>query len=386
MIRLHEPTFGEEEIEAAVAVLRSTRVTQGEQVRRFEDEFAAMFRFRNAVACNSGSSANLLAISALVALERLRPGDEVIVSALSWPTTVWPLIQHGLVPVFIDCDIATLNIDDHALTAAMSERTRAVMPVHVYGNPCDMARLKSICRAHSWLLIEDCCEALGARYFGQPVGSFGIAGTFSFYFSHHITTLEGGMIVTEDDALADMMRIQRSHGWCRDVRDEKWIAESPEIDPRFLFVETGYNLRLNEVQAAIGRVQLPKLAAFIQQRRANMDAYRAALGSQWRLGLQREQPGGTSSPFGMPITAAPGNLAERLRASGIETRSIIAGNLAEHPALRKHTHRVVNGLPNARQVRRAGLALPNHQAMGRAEVRIVAKAVKMALDQFEDVA
>jgi CDP-6-deoxy-D-xylo-4-hexulose-3-dehydrase len=227
---------------------------------------------------------------------------------------------------------------------------------------------------------------LGARYFGQPVGSFGVAGTFSFYFSHHMTTLEGGMIVTENDDLADMMRIQRSHGWCRDVRDEKWIAASPEIDPRFLFVETGYNLRLNEVQAAIGRVQLPKLAAFIQQRRANMDAYRVALASQWQLGLQREQPSGAASPFGLPITAAPRNLAEQLRASGIETRSIMAGNLVEHPALRKHSYRVRDGLANARQVRRTGLALPNHQAMGEAEVKIVAKAVKMALNQFEDVA
>ena len=215
IVRLHEPTFGADEIFAATETLLSTWVTMGRQVRAFEGAFADAHDFAEGVMNNSGSSANLLAIAALAnpaTQDGLKPGDEVIVSALSWSTTVWPLIQLGLVPVIVDIDSDTLNIDPGEIERAIGPKTRAIMPVHVYGNPCDMDALGDICHRHDLALIEDCCEALGASYKGIPVGGFGRVATFSFYFSHHMTTIEGGICTTNDPALAEMVRILRSHG------------------------------------------------------------------------------------------------------------------------------------------------------------------------------
>ncbi len=206
-VRLHEPTFGASEIIAAVDVLLSTRVTMGPKVRDFEHQFAGAFEFSHAITNNSGSSANLLAIAALSNVStrnRLQPGDEVIVPALCWSTTVWPLIQHGLVPVIVDIDPVTFNINPEEIERAIGPKTRGIMLVHVYGNPCDMNSIMEICSRRNLLLLEDCCEALGAYYNGTPVGKFGSIGTFSFYFSHHMTTLEGGVCVTESFELAEM--------------------------------------------------------------------------------------------------------------------------------------------------------------------------------------
>ena len=258
MVRLHEPTFGADEIFAATETLLSTWVTMGRQVRAFEAAFTGAHGFAEGVMNNSGSSANLLAIAALAnptTLDRLKPGDEVIVSAVSWSTTVWPLIQHGLVPVIVDIDQDTLNIDPGEIERAIGPRTRAVMPVHVYGNPCDMDALGDICHRHDLVLIEDCCEALGASYKGVPVGGFGRVATFSFYFSHHMTTLEGGITIAQRADDAELMRILRAHGWIREVEDqERWRQRYPNIHPRFLFVNLGYNLRATELQGAMGDI------------------------------------------------------------------------------------------------------------------------------------
>lgn len=384
-LRLHEPTFGEDEIAAAVAVLRSTQVTQGAKVRALEDAFAAKYGFRHAVACNSGSSANLLAIAGLVALGRLKAGDEVIVSALSWSTTVWPLVQYGLVPVFVDCDPDTLGMSVPAMTAAVTTETRAVMPVHVYGNPCAMGAIEDACDAHDLLLIEDACEAMGAFFSGRPVGSFGQAGAFSFYYSHHITTIEGGMVVTPDAELADMMRAQRAHGWTRDMRWRwPWSDGPAGIDPRFLFVTTGYNLRLNEPQAAIGLVQLGKLDGFIVRRRDNAALYRDMLEAHPGLVPQKETAGGLSSCFGQTIMVAPeagrtrSDFKAALARQGIETRPIIAGNLAEHPGIARHPHRIAGDLECARAVLRRGFVVPNHQAMTAADIERVGTCLAAA--------
>ena len=240
VVRLHEPTFSAEEINVAIDVLLSTRVTMGERVKGFEREFAQAFNFGYGVMNNSGSSANLLGIAAIANIatpDGLRPGDEVIVPALSWSTTVWPLIQLGLIPVVVDIDPVTFNIDPDEIERAIGPKTRGLMPVHVYGNPCDMGAIKDICHRHNLILIEDCCEALGAWYDGTPVGKFGRLGTFSFYFSHHMTTLEGGICVTDDFQLAELMRILRAHGWVRELDDPKpYLEKYAEFDPRFLFV------------------------------------------------------------------------------------------------------------------------------------------------------
>lgn len=373
-VRLHEPTFGGEEIWEALESLLTTRITMGEKVRRFEREFSSYFNFSHGLMVNSGSSANLLAISALsntATSDRFKPGDEVVVPALSWSTTVWPLIQHGLVPVFVDIDSATLNLDPNELERAISGKTRGIMLVHVYGNACDMSAIMDIVQRHSLTLVEDCCEALGAYFKGKPVGSFGRAGAFSFYFSHHITTLEGGMCVTEDEELGEMMRILRAHGWVREVHDrERYISANPSIDERFLFVNLGYNLRATELQGGFGYVQLKKLKRFIEIRADNARYWRKELDQFGEFfEFQEETPGGTHSWFGFPMAVrkqAPFSVRELtgfLNERGIETRPIIAGNMAEQPAMKFYRHRVVGDLANSRHVMRNGFTFGNHQGV-----------------------
>lgn len=381
-IKLHVPTFGEDEIAAAVDVLRSTWVTSGQKVKTFEREFAASVGAKHAMMCNSGSSANLLAIAALCDPRNpvLKPGDEVIVSALSWATTVWPLVQHGLIPVIVDIDPRTLNADPAEIEKAIGPKTKAIMPVHVYGNPCEMQPIVAACARYGLVLIEDCCEALGAKYHGLPVSRFGKVGTFSFYFSHHMTTLEGGMVVTDDDALADLIRGQRAHGWVRDLENpERYTDQHPEIDPRFLFVGAGYNLRATELQAAMGSVQLPKLAGFVEARQATHAAYCEVLAPlRRRLTFQNETPGGYSTWFGFAITARVVDvrrMRRHLEADGIETRPIICGNIALQPAMKLYPHRVVGDLPWATNVMGYGFSIGCHQSVGPEAPGIVAASM-----------
>lgn len=374
VVRLHEPTFSADEIIAALEVLLSTRVTMGPKVKAFEREFAQSGGYAHAVSNNSGSSANLLAVAALTNPSwegHLRPGDEVIVPALSWSTTIWPLIQHQLVPVIVDIDPKTWNIDPNEVERAITSRTRAVMPVHVYGNPCDMKAALEICRRHGLLLIEDCCEALGASYEGTSVGRFGKVGTFSFYFSHHMTTLEGGMCVTDDFELAEMMRILRAHGWTRELEArEKYTEKHPDLDPRFLFVNLGYNLRMTELQGVMGTVQLPKLEGFVERRRETSAAWQKDW-SEWSdlFQFQQETWGGRSSAFGFPLLLKERafftvkEITSALNAAGIETRPIICGNIAKQPAMQLYTHRVPGGLVHATRVMESGFSIGNHQAV-----------------------
>jgi CDP-4-dehydro-6-deoxyglucose reductase, E1 len=374
VIRLHEPTFSADEINAAVECMLTTFVTMGAKVKTFEREFADLHHFDHGVMVNSGSSANLLAIAAVANSETedaLQPGDEVIVPALSWSTTVWPLVQLGLVPVIVDIDPKTLNIDPAEIERAIGPKTRAVMIVPVYGNPCDMDAITAICAKHDLMLIEDCCEALGAYYDGKPLGKFGRVATFSFYYSHHMTTLEGGICVTDDAGLAETMRILRAHGWVREVEDPaKWTEQYPEIDPRFLFVNLGYNLRATELQGAMGSVQLPKLESYVEARRSSAAWFRRELAQYGDyFDFQEETPKGKHSWFGFPITVradAPfsvGDLRDALGKASIETRPIICGNIARQPAMKLCEHRVSGDLANASLVMDQSFSFGNHQAM-----------------------
>jgi CDP-4-dehydro-6-deoxyglucose reductase, E1 len=390
IVRLHEPTFGADEINAALECLLTTQVTMGAKVRNFEREFGEKYGWSNAVMVNSGSSANLLAVAAIANPETaggLRPGDEVIVPALSWSTTVWPLIQCGLVPVIVDIDPATLNIDPNEIERAIGPKTRGVMIVPVYGNPCDMDAIMAICARRGLTLIEDCCEALGARYGGKPVGSFGRVATFSFYYSHHITTLEGGICVTNDFELAEMMRILRAHGWIREVEDKaRWTARYPDIHPRFLFVNVGYNLRATELQGAMGSVQLPKLDEFIRRRRENARWYRRALAQFGDMfDLQEETPKGEHSWFGFPITVretAPflvADLMAALEAAHVETRPIICGNIARQPGMKLYPHRVVGDLAQASRVMDRSFSFGIHQSVDDAAREYVSGHIRQFL-------
>lgn len=384
-VRLAEPTFGEDEVAAVVDVLRSGHVTAGEKVRAFEAAIEAMFPGRHAVVCNSGSSANLLAVaercSPLRSNGRMLPGHHVIVPALAWSTTVWPLVQCGLVPIIVDIDPQTLNIDiERARDALTDNDAPAIMLVHVYGNPCDLAGIQELISSHGPMaLIEDCCEALGAMTRGRPVGSFGDAATFSFYFSHHISTIEGGVVVTPDPDVAERMRIIRAHGWLRDCRQH-----TPDYgtDPRFTFVDAGYNLRLTEMQAAMGLVQLPRLSDFVAIRRRIARALQAVFEPIPWLRVQRELHG-ASSWFGFPLIVAENapmaaaELRARLEAAGIETRSLIAGNMARQPGMSRYPHVVHGDLPNADAAMRRGFSIGCHQAMTVEHVQHIAETMQL---------
>ncbi|MBI4329082.1 MAG: aminotransferase class I/II-fold pyridoxal phosphate-dependent enzyme [Chloroflexi bacterium] len=377
-IPLIVPSYGAEEVYEALLSLLSTNVTMGEKVRIFESLFAHYIGATQAVMVNSGSSANLLALSALVnhALPRhLEPGDEVITPAVTWATTVYPIINTGLVPVLVDIDRDTLNLDPNALQRALTPRTRAVMPVHLLGNPCPMKEIQEFCRAHDLFLVEDACEAHGAEVAGKKVGSFGDLASFSFFFSHHITTIEGGMVLTSHEELGELLKALRVFGWVRDLRDrDKYAVQSPEIDPRFLFVNTGYNFRPTEIQGAFGIHQLPKLERFIAIRRENA-AY-------WTRELQRfeqffilpqEQPGTRHVWYGYPVTIRPGapftrqDLVQFLEKKSVETRPVMAGNMDEQPSMRHFTYQRVGELPNARWIMRNSFFFGDHHGIGPVE-------------------
>lgn len=376
--KLHESTWGDEEIAAASEVLRSGSVTAGERVAQFEVRFGP-----NAVFVNSGSSANLLAIAAIcnpLLDDHLEPGDEVIVPALCWSTTVWPIIQHGLIPKIVDIDPKTLNIDPEQIERAIGPKTKAIMPVHVYGNPCDCHFLPWY-EKYGTVIIADCCEALGATWQWprtnaiDPVYEIGHIRTLSFYFSHHITTLEGGMVIATDPRHAEVMRMMRAHGWLRDTQTA-WPAtllseqdlHDGYLDPKFTFLTAGYNLRPTELAAAIGLEQMKKLDDFIViRRRVALMLYQAVKRYDRWLSWQHETPGGMSSWFSFAIIVnkeAPFSareLRQHLEDAGIETRAIICGNIARQPAMRYYPHITVGSLPNADHVMKAGFSLGCHQ-------------------------
>ncbi len=386
VVRLHEPTFGAEEINAMIEQSLTTMVTMGKRVRGFEENSARHFGSKYALMSNSGSSANLLAVAALANPawpNQMRPGDEVIVPALSWATTVWPLIQHQLTPVFVDCDLGTYNFDMAKLEAAITPKTRAIMLVHVYGNPCDMDAIMVLAKKHSLRVIEDTCESMGANFKGKSVGTFGDVGTMSLYYSHHITTFEGGLTFSDNFELVELMRVLRAHGWSREADEkDKYRAEYPEIDPRFIFINIGYNLRPTEVQAVMGEKQLPKLKALVEKRRAAQATYRAGLEKHSAyFRFQDEQKGGYSSWFGFGIVLkenapfAVKDITSYLNGKGIETRPIIAGNMARHPALKMFPHRVAGDLGNCDTIMKRGFAVGCHHSVDAAACKYVIDSI-----------
>ena len=352
--RLHESTFTHEEIYSATKSLLSGKITMGKTVKAFEDAYAKKYGFKYAIMVNSGSSANLLAISALCSphtTNRLKKGDEVIVPSLSWSTTVWPLVQNGLVPVVADINPKTLNIDVKNIKKLISNKTRAIMIVPVYGNPCNMTEIVKLAKSNNLTLIEDTCESMNAYYKNKPLGSFGRVATFSTYFSHHISTLEGGLCVTNDKKLYETMIIQRSHGWLRDIKDlSDWKKFVNFYDKRFVFVDTGYNLRATELQASIGLIQLKKLNKFVNKRIYNAKWLEKNLINEigHNVRFQKTQEKGKHSYFGFIIILKENcnlqvpKIRKKLTMNNIESRPIICGDICNQPAFKFIKHRSAN--------------------------------------------
>lgn len=354
---LSSDSFGNDEIEAAISVLKSGRYTMGERVAQFEKEFAAWVGMKHAVMVNSGSSANLITIAALMNPyhpedRKLSPGDEVLVPALAWSTTVWSLAQLGLVPVYVDIDADTLAISLDSAKKSLSPKTKGMFLIQVLGQAAPMDKYAAFCKEYGLVLIEDCCESFGAFFDGAHVGSFGEAATYSHYFSHHLTTIEGGTIATNSDRLADDLRAQRSHGWIRDRSDEAQIKkDNPDIDGRFLFATTGFNVRPTDIQGAIGSVQLRRADSLLKGRdacaRAIIDfaqrytPWITVVGADHLAPLNVTRSARRHSWMAIPFLlkeSAPKSLREvrkTFESCGVETRPIIAGNLAKHPASKR---------------------------------------------------
>ena len=368
--------YDEQELISAVGAVLDFWLTTGPRVEAFEDGLARFLGLRHALVVNSGSSANLVAINTLRSsrLERpLKPGDEVITPATGFPTTAAPIIQSGLVPVFVDCQLGTYNLDPEQLEPALSDRTRALFFAHILGNPVEMESVVEFARAHDLYVIEDICEALGSTYDGQMVGTFGDLATQSFYPSHHITTGEGGAVVTDEPRLARIARSLRD--WGRDCqcrhdsppegacgRRFEWQIPglNQPYDHRYLYVEVGYNLKMTDVQAAIGSVQLDKLPDFITARKDNFARlYEGLKPYEEFLILPTWSERGDPAWFAFPITVRPGapftrrDLTSWLEGRNIETRLLLAGNLVRQPGYRHVEHRTVGDLPNSDLVLRS---------------------------------
>ena len=350
--KLAYPTWDKIEIKAVNDVVMSMNNTMGPKVREFEVAFADKMGSKYAVMVNSGSSANLLAVGALCYMEnylRISREDEIIVPALSWSTTFSPVHQYGMKLVFVDIDLATLNIDINRLEQAISPKTRAVIVVNILGNPANLEEIRNFCDQHKLYLIEDNCESLGASLNGRMTGTFGICGTYSLFFSHHINTVEGGVIVTDNEELYHILLAMRSHGWTRDIPGSTSLYE---------FVVPGYNVRPMELAGAVGLEQLKKLDGFIENRIRNAKYFKETFGG-WDIILQEKH--GESSWFGFSMIFKGKNheIIETLKEHGIESRLILAGNFINQKMVKFMDYRVSEDLKNTDIVDQRGLYVGN---------------------------
>ncbi|MET0734696.1 MAG: DegT/DnrJ/EryC1/StrS family aminotransferase [Microbacterium sp.] len=361
-------TWDEREYAALQSVIASNRFTMGPRVAQFEKEFATFAGAEYAVMVNSGSSANLAAIAAAVLDSEvdLNAGDEVLVTAVSWATTYYPLAQYGLVPRFVDIDIDTLNMDIDLAAEAIGPRTKAILVVNLLGNPNDFGRLAELSREHDLLIIEDNCESLGATFDGRQTGTFGLSGTYSCFFSHHISTMEGGIVVTDDRRQYEFLRSLRAHGWTRDLPEKNYVHDKSgdAFDDLFRFVLPGYNLRPLEMSGALGTEQLIKLPGLVKGRRDNARYFQERFAGFEGARLQKEI--GESSWFGFslvlegPLAGRRADVVEAFGAAGIEARPIVAGNFARNPVMEYLSPIVPDSLPAADKVHVDGLFVGNH--------------------------
>ena len=361
--------FDAEELERLVDSALDFWLTAGPHTTEFERRLAQAFNLRHALFVNSGSSANLLAVSALASPKlgdkRLHPGDEVITVAAGFPTTVNPIVQNGLVPVFCDVSIPNYNIDVGQLEQAYSDRTRAVVLAHSLGNPFDLDAVRDFCDRHDFWLIEDCCDALGSTYRGRHVGGFGDLATVSFYPAHHITTGEGGAVLTNEATLKRIVESLRDWGrdcWCEPGKVNTcgkrfaWqLGDLPAgYDHKYIYTQIGYYLKATDLQAAIGIAQLDKLPRFVESRRNNFRFLFAGLSKfEEYFVLPESTPNSEPSWFGFPLAVRPkapfarSDVVQFLEDRKIATRLLFGGNLTRQPAYRDVAHRKVGDLPNS---------------------------------------
>jgi CDP-6-deoxy-D-xylo-4-hexulose-3-dehydrase len=391
--------YDEKELVALIDSSLDFWLTAGRYADKFEREFARWFGIRECILVNSGSSANLLALTALTSRDlgerRLRPGDEVITAACGFPTTVNPIIQNGCVPVFIDSELSTYNANLDNLEAARSPKTRAVMMAHTLGLPYDSDRVRAFCKEHGLWFIEDTCDAVGATWKGQQVGTFGDVSTASFFPAHHMTMGEGGAVMCRSPQLRKLIESFRDWGrdcWCAPGKDNTcgkrfdWsLGELPHgYDHKYTYSHIGYNLKLTDMQAAVGCAQLDKLDGFVAARVRNASLLREMLSEIPWLALPEPPSESAPSWFGFPIRVLEGapvtrdQLTHLLNDAKVGTRLVFAGNILRQPAYLNVEHRVIGDLPNADIIMRDVLWVGTYPGLDEPQLAYICDVIKRA--------
>ena len=338
--------FSKSDINCGLKVLSSKHITMSKITRNFEKQFAKKLGCKYALMTNSGSSANLLAVSAIINpmfKNKLRPGDEVLIPAVCWSTSLWPIIQNNLKPVFVDVELDTFNISIKDLKKKITSKTKAIMCIHVLGTSANLSQIKKIANKKNIVLIEDTCESLGAKFNNKFLGTFGDFGTFSFYYSHQITSGEGGMIVCNNTQNYNIIKSLRSHGWSRETNFHNFYKNKfKKIDDRFLFINSGYNVRPTDIQAAIAHNQFKRLNKFINIRKLNRKKIilKITKNKKWDNQFYFINPSKNVNPswFGLPMLINKRFLNKKkyflnhLTKIGIENRPILSGNFTNQPA------------------------------------------------------
>ena len=380
---LASSTWDEKELNAINEVIKSDIFTMGKKVAQFEQDFAKFVGSKYAVMTSSGSTANLIATAALFYTKnnKLQRGDEVIVPAVSWSTTYYPLHQYGLKLKFVDIDLHTLNYDLEALKDAISDKTKMIMCVNLLGNPNDFDAIKTIIGDRNIILLEDNCESMGAEYNGKQAGTFGVMGTFSTFYSHHMATMEGGFIVTDNEELYHILLCLRAHGWTRNLPKDNLIAPKSDdwFSESFRFVLPGYNVRPVEMSGAIGIEQLKKLPNFLKHRRENAKLFSKYFANHPDFIMQKEI--GSSSWFGFSLIIRPESKLKRadiiklLEANNIEYRPIATGDFTQNEVIKYFDYEIHGELKNAKYLQENGFFVGNHQVDISKQIELFNKVV-----------
>lgn len=385
--KLASNTWDDKELASIQRVIDSGNFSMSTEVAKYEEDFSKFFNSKYSVMVSSGSAANLLMIASLFftndSKKRLKRGDEVIVPAVSWSTTYFPLQQYGLKVKFVDIDMNTLNFDLSALESAISKKTKVIFAVNLLGNPNNFKKINSLIKGKDIILLEDNCESMGAKFDHKYTGTFGLMGTFSSFFSHHIATMEGGCILTDDEELYHILLCIRAHGWTRNLPEENHVTGRKSInsfEESFKFVLPGYNVRPIEMSGAIGQEQLKKLPKFISTRRKNAEIFNEFFSNSTIFKIQTEI--GKSSWFGFSLIVKEDidvnryEIISALNDHNIDCRPIVTGNFLKNKSVLQYFDYEVHGnLVNSEYLDKNGFFVGNHQIDLTKEIKYLHKVL-----------